>query len=114
MKIRQPMVSAVIALTKTAPAARSFIFLIVVCRSGEIKSATFSMDVLMSSRTNTKPIAKTIAIHSNVEISSRKPKTMTAIAAIRCNSALGSSLISVLSPLKAYPKLLICLEIENG
>ena len=45
--------AAAIAIIKTAPAARSFVFFIISLYSGETKSANDSMDELIASADNT-------------------------------------------------------------
>ena len=69
--------AAAIAIIKTAPAARSFVFFIISLYSGETKSANDSMDELIASADNTAPITITTAIHSVWD----KPKKKPAIAA---------------------------------
>lgn len=74
------MVSAVNALIKTPAAAKSFIFLIFSCFSGEIKSAIFSIEELKISAAITNPMAITMAIHSSTDISNINPAIVTTIA----------------------------------
>lgn len=63
--INTPTINEVIALNRVAAADKSLIFLIIECRSGEIKSQTFSIAVLIISTANTNPMQKTTRIHSN-------------------------------------------------
>ena len=81
IKTRKPIIRAEMAAHKTAAAARSFIFFMVSCFSGDMKSATFSIAELIISRTKTKPMAKTIAIHSIVEILKINPAKTASVAA---------------------------------
>ena len=55
--------AAAIAIIKTAPAARSFVFFIASLYSGETKSANDSMDEFIASADNTAPITITTPIH---------------------------------------------------
>jgi hypothetical protein len=73
------MINAVIALIKTAAAAKSLIFLIFSFFSGETKSAIFSIDEFNISVTKTNPQAKIKANHSLNEIFKMKPKIITTI-----------------------------------
>ena len=66
-KIIKPTITDVIALVKTAAAAKSFTFLIELCFSGETKSAMFSIDEFTNSAKNTKPMQKIINNHSIFE-----------------------------------------------
>lgn len=77
--IREPIINEVIALNKTAAADKSLIRLIIVCRSGEIKSQIFSIAALMISATKTKPIQKTTRIHSKRLIFNQKARVMAKI-----------------------------------
>ena len=77
----RPVISAVSEPINTAAADKSFIFLILSCFSGEIKSAIFSIDELMISRQKTSPMEKTIAIHSLAETLKNNPASTTTIAA---------------------------------
>lgn len=65
--------AAAIAIIKTAPAARSFVFFIASLYSGETKSANDSMDELIASADNTAPITITTAIHSDLDKPKEKP-----------------------------------------
>ena len=56
------------ALIKTAAAAKSLIFLINLCFSGDIKSQIFSIEELMIPIDITTPIESIIASHSKEEI----------------------------------------------
>ena len=82
--------AAAIAIIKTAPAARSFVFFIISLYSGETKSANDSMDELIDSVWD-KP--------------KKKPAITTQIAAKQCIHALCSFCINKRMPLKAYRKL---------
>ena len=55
--------AAAIAIIKTAPAARSFVFFIISLYSGETKSANDSMDELIASAVNT---ARPLSILSGI------------------------------------------------
>ena len=78
--------AAAIAIIKTAPAARSFVFFSISLYSGETKSANDSMDELIAS-------------------AKKKPAITTQIAAKQCIHALCSFCINKRMPLKAYRKL---------
>ena len=69
--------AAAIAIIKTAPAARSFVFFIISLYSGETKSANDSMDELIASADNTAPITITTAIHSVWDKPKKKPAITT-------------------------------------
>ena len=97
--------AAAIAIIKTAPAARSFVFFIISLYSGETKSANDSMDELIASADNTAPITITTAIHSVWDKPKKKPAITTQIAAKQCIHALCSFCINKRMPLKAYRKL---------
>ena len=86
--------AAAIAIIKTAPAARSFVFFIISLYSGETKSANDSA-----------PITITTAIHSVWDKPKKKPAITTQIAAKQCIHALCSFCINKRMPLKAYRKL---------
>lgn len=75
--------TAEIAPTRTAAAAKSFTFLILSCFSGDIKSAIFSRDEFINSSEKTTPITMTKTIHSVVEILKKKPAILTQIVAKR-------------------------------
>ena len=62
---------------KTAPADRSFIFLIVSFFSLETRSAVFSIAELINSKAKTKAIQKIMIIHSIVEIFKINPAINT-------------------------------------
>ena len=97
--------AAAIAIIKTAPAARSFVFFIISLYSGETKSANDSMDELIASADNTAPITITTAIHSVCGINRRKkPAITTQIAAKQCIHALCSFCINKRMPLKSIPE----------
>ena len=83
--------AAAIAIIKTAPAARSFVFFIISLYSGETKSANDSMDELIASADNTAPITITTAIHSVWDKPKKKPAITTQIAAKQCIHALCSN-----------------------
>ena len=85
--------AAAIAIIKTAPAARSFVFFIISLYSGETKSANDSMDELIASADNTAPITITTAIHSVWDKPKKKPAITTQIAAKQCIHALCSFFI---------------------
>ena len=76
-----PTIAAVIANIRTAPAARSFVRFIASLYSGETKSAKASIDELIASAANTRPMAKAMTIHSSAERFSRKPANNTQTAA---------------------------------
>ena len=76
--------AAAIAIIKTAPAARSFVFFIASLYSGETKSANDSMDELIASADNTAPITITTAIHSVWDKPKEKPAIITQIVAKQC------------------------------
>lgn len=71
------------AASNTAAADRSLMYFISGFVSVERKSIIFSMAVLNSSATQTKPVAKTIAIASPPVILNRKAKTITEIVPAR-------------------------------
>lgn len=100
-KIIPPTTAAAIAISRTAPAARSFVRLMASLYSGDTKSASASTAELTASAANTAPITITTAIHSIFEISSRKPANTTHTAAKQCIQALCSFVISKRIPLKA-------------
>lgn len=60
--------TAVIAVTSTAAADKSFTFLMSSCFWGDTKSDRFSIAELMISNAKTEPIQSTIATHSIQEI----------------------------------------------
>ena len=91
--------AAAIAIIKTAPAARSFVFFIISLYSGETKSANDSMDELIASADNTAPITITTAIHSVWDKPKKKPAITTQIAAKQCIHALCSFCINKVKPL---------------
>ena len=97
--------AAAIAIIKTAPAARCFVFFIASLYSGETKSANDSMDELIASADNTAPITITTAIHSVWDKPKEKPAIITQIVAKQCIHALCSFCINKRMPLKAYRKL---------
>ena len=74
-KIILPMIAAVIAQIKTAPAQISFTSRILSSFSGCTTSDNRSMAELIASAVKTSPIAKITAIHSAVEILKNKPAT---------------------------------------
>ena len=96
------MIADAIAATRTAPADKSFIFLIVSFFSIEIKSAVFSIAELINSRANTKPVQKMTAIHSPLDSLNATPAIKTQHVIKRWMRALCSSFIAVFSPLNAY------------
>ncbi len=79
-KIIIPIITAVIAVIKTAAAAISLILPAFSLKLGDIKSTKLSMAVLKISAVNTKPIDKTMAIHSVAFISNIKPNAMASNA----------------------------------
>jgi len=64
MNMKLPVIKATIDPTKTAPAAKSFVFLMRSCLSFETKSDKFSIAELTDSKHKTSPIEKIIALHS--------------------------------------------------
>lgn len=100
-KIIPPTTAAAIAISKTAPAARSLVRLMASLYSGDTKSASASTAELTASAANTAPITITQAIHSIFDISSRNPALTTQTAAKQCIQALCSFVISKHIPLKA-------------
>ena len=74
-KIILPMIAAVIAQIKTAPAQISFTSRILSSFPGCTTSDNRSMAELIASAVKTSPIAKITAIHSAVEIWKNKPAT---------------------------------------
>ena len=97
--------AAAIAIIKTEPAARSFVFFIAPLYSGETKSANDSMEELTASADNTAPITIVIAIHSVLDKPKKEPAIITQIAVKQCIHALCSFCINKRIPLKAYRKL---------
>lgn len=71
IKIIQPIITAAIAHIKTAPAAKSFIFLILSLYSGHIKSHRYSTVVFTASVAITIPIAK---IQLSIPSSTDRPR----------------------------------------
>ncbi len=72
-----PTITDIIAVTKTAPAAISFVFLICSFLERVTTSDKFSIDVFINSDEITKPIQITIANHSEGAMRKRKPKMVT-------------------------------------
>ena len=66
-KIINPTITATKTDSSTAAAATSLVSLAKGWYSGEVKSMSISMAVFKASVINTKPIAKTKAIHSKLD-----------------------------------------------
>ena len=81
--MKQPVITAISAATKTAAADRSLMVLITGFVSFEIKSAIFSIAVLKISATHTKPTAKVNAIASIRETGKMIDKPITAMVAAK-------------------------------
>lgn len=64
MNTSEPMIAAAIAVSNTAPAAKSFERLMASSYSGETRSHKVSIDELNASPAHTEPIANTTSIHS--------------------------------------------------
>lgn len=99
--------AAAIAISNTAPAAKSFVRLMASLYSGETKSAKASIEEFTASAAKTAPITITTATHSIRDKPSRAPAISTQTAAKQCIQALCSFVINSLIPLKANRKLLI-------
>lgn len=101
----KPTIAAAIAVIKTAPAARSFVFFMAALYSGETRSASASIAELIASAANTAPITIETAIHSMGDNPRNIPATITQIAAKQCIQALCSFCINSRIPFNAYRKL---------
>ena len=84
----QPATAAVIAATRTAAAETSFINFICGCLCSDIRSMIFSIAVLKSSATHTKPTANTNTNASEVVTLIQILRAITAIVAIKCRIIL--------------------------
>ena len=79
-----PISAAVIAIIRTAPAAKSFIFPADGCCCGEIKLTISSMAVLIASTVCTIPIARTSKTHCFIDTCNQHPIPTTNTVAKRC------------------------------
>lgn len=110
--MKSPAMTAIIELSKTAPAEISLISFISGCCSGVTWSHIRSMAVLIASVTHTPPTKMVAMAHSVNESDTNKPTTMTHTVARRCMRELGSP-NSNLMPRPAYAKVCCSLRGEN-
>lgn len=80
----QPTKKEIIAESKTAPADKSLIFLMVGFMEGQTKSHNFSIAEFMISKLKTIAMQIKIAIHSVALIEKKKPAPITNNAMTNC------------------------------
>ena len=112
-KIIKPIISAIIAVTKTAAAARSLAIPAYLFFSGLRWSIIFSIEVLTISVAKTSAIQSKIMHHSIFDKLKKNPKDKTARVKNKCMRELCSFEKKNFNPVNANEKLLIRSLKEN-